>query len=174
MKTFTSLLIIILISFGLSNCEKKCEFGEIEGDVAFYLLDSFETIGEGCKIDDSSVALQNEALINYDQLLSYDSENFTFAVNDEVLELMDESYPVHGTAFGVVADGALIYTGYFWPSYSSLSCNWYTIDPIFVKINNNMRVYMGYPGEHPDLIDPDKRNDERIICIFERDGKLID
>ena len=41
-----------------------------------------------------------------------------------------------------------------------------------IDYNNGLRVKMGYPGEVPGLFDPDHRNDEQILNIFERDGKL--
>jgi len=66
----------------------------------------------------------------------------------------------------------LIYTGYFWPSYSSVSCDWVIIDPLSVYSGNKIHVILSYPGQNAGVNIPDKRNDSRIIQIFQKDHKL--
>ena len=87
--------------------------------------------------------------------------------------LKGRSWPVNGTPFAVVAKGALIYTAYFWPSYSSLSCQWVVADPFIVAITKSLQIKLGYPGQSEGANIPDHRNDSRITRIFASHGKLL-
>ncbi|HBG25425.1 MAG TPA: hypothetical protein DDX10_10330, partial [Rikenellaceae bacterium] len=80
-------------------------------------------------------------------------------------------HSVSGVAFAVTANGRVVYTGYFWPMFSSASCNWVTIDPIIAEYAKELKVTLGYPGDWEGV--EDRRNDERIISILSRDKKLI-
>jgi len=173
MKLLPSIIVSMFMLFGISFCGKNCDLDHIEGEVVFYLIENFEYDGSGCAIDEASVKLYETPYIRYDQILSYDKDEHSFYVDGSIIQLMDDNtIPVAGKAFAILANDELIYKGYFWPSYSSLSCDWYIIDPVMSRINEVLKVQMGYPGEKPGIIDPDMRNDERILCIFERDGKL--
>ena len=173
MQTRLVILIMLFSLFGLTNCEKKCGFGEINGDVDLFLIKTYDNLDQSCQIDDSSVVLEAEALIKYDQIKTYDESEHLFYLNDDGLEMLaDTEWPVDGVPFAIVADGLLIYTAYFWPAYSSLSCNWYTTDPLLIEANEGFRIQLGYPGGGSQTIEPDLRNDERILSIFRRDGKL--
>ena len=77
-------------------------------------------------------------------------------------------------AFAVAADEELAYTGYFWPGYSSMGCQWITTDPLFIGNRNTMTMGLGYPGLIEGTSIPDNRNDPRILEIFRADGKLIE
>jgi len=71
-------------------------------------------------------------------------------------------------------DNEIVYTGYFWPSLSSISCNWIVIDPVSTEINNEMKVELGYPSPAYGTDIPDKRNSNQIIDVFRRDNKLVE
>jgi len=88
----------------------------------------------------------------------------------ETLESLD--YSVNGLAFAIKTNDTMIYTGYFWPSYSSASCDWVVIDPLMTSIGNKIQIRLGYPDLVQGQVIQDKRNDERIIRIFKRDNKL--
>jgi hypothetical protein len=75
-------------------------------------------------------------------------------------------------AFAIKANDTLVYTGYFWPSYSSVSCDWVVVDPNMTGIGNTMQVSLGYPGLIQGKIIQDKRNDKRIVQILREDRKL--
>lgn len=168
-----AILISLFCLFGLSNCQKKCDFSEIEGEVTIHLVDTFELLGLGCQIDEGSVVIDPIPYITYANIKSYDSDDHIFLLDAIVIDkIKEEEYLIHKKAFAVLANDELIYTAYFWSAYSSLSCDWYTADPLMVEYDNGLKVKMGYPGDRPELFSQDKRNDERILCIFERDGKL--
>lgn len=145
-----------------------------EGEVAFYLLQSYETTGDGVGIVPSSVITEEEPLIHYSDILSYNRNNYEFWITENASQrLLSMDSPLVGRAFGLVANDELIYTGYFWPSYSSAVCMWVVIEPSTLEIRNRMQVKLGYPYSLPDTNIPDDRNDERILSIFLYDDKLI-
>lgn len=81
-------------------------------------------------------------------------------------------HSVHGIAFAIIANNVIIYSGYFWPSYSSASCDWMVIDPMMLLISNELTVQLDYSPYNLKLI-PDRRNDKRILDIFSSHEKLI-
>lgn len=169
--TLIFLVFLILISF--TACEKNSD--EVTGVVEIYLLEEFETVGEGAGIDAASAVTKPKPLVKYDDLRKYNAEEYFFKVTDdarETIENMPQS--VFGIAFAVTADDELIYTGYFVPLYSSASVQWIVIDPLFWRLDNRMYVELGYPGLIEGSVIPDHRNDPRILDIFRRDGKLVE
>jgi hypothetical protein len=174
MKNFHGVAGIILwIVLPLTSCDR--DQGSVTGKVEFYLVAEFNTVGERCAIDLHSVELDPDPLIWYAELLSYNPEEHIFEITDGAKNTIQNlEHSVFGVPFGVTADGALVYTGYFWPGYSSLSCQWIVIDPLFWMGGNSLRVELGYPGLLEGAEIPDLRNDPRILDIFRRDGKLVE
>lgn len=174
MKSFHGIASIILwILLPFASCD--WDQGNVTGKVEFYLVAEFNTVGEGCAIDPQSVKLYPDPLIRYSELLSYNPEEHTFEITDGAKDtIRNLEHSVVGVPFGVTAGGELIYTGYFWPAYSSLSCQWVVIDPLFGMRGNTLRVELGYPGISEGAEIPDRRNDPRILGIFRRDGKLVE
>jgi len=170
-KLFYSIIVLfVLINAG---CEKDNNNGYSNGKVELYLIDTFSVIDNSYQIDESNLITESTPLINYSDFLLYDSSEYSFELSDKAVEKIDSmEYSVHGLAFAVKANDTLIYTGYFWPGYSSASCDWIVIDPLMVRTGNKIKVRLGYPGTIPGLVIEDKRNDERLIRIFKHDGKL--
>jgi hypothetical protein len=172
MPSYYSLLLSLIFVFGLQNCEKKCDFDQIDGEVTIHLLKDFDGPGLNCEIDESNIHWESMPYIDYDDLKSYDPEEHIFALSTElILQLKDGQDELHQKAFAVLIDGQLIYTCYFWLAWSSLSCDWYTTDPLMIDYYGGLKIKSAYPGD-PELGDNDQRNDPRILCVFERDGKL--
>jgi hypothetical protein len=145
--------------------------------VEFYLLESFDTTGQYYfQIDETSVISKSEPLLTYSDLISYNAISFTFKITEAAkAKIKDLDHSVFGLAFAVKANRELIYTGYFWPCYSSASCDWLVIDPCFVYGDENeMQVSLGYPGLLQGVVIPDNRNDPRILAFFRNDNKLIE
>lgn len=172
-KIFVYLSIGILIIY-LWRCELEPVNTASENQVELYLLESYSEKGNTSQIDESTVVTESTPLINYSDFLSYDSLEYVFGISNKAVNAIENlEHSVHGLAFGIVANNTLIYTGYFWPSYSSAICDWIVIDPLMVSIENKMIVRLGYPGLIQGMEIPDKRNDRRIIQIFAGDNKLI-
>ncbi|HER08721.1 MAG TPA: hypothetical protein ENO20_07400 [Bacteroides sp.] len=171
---FTVRIFIILSITAPGSCEwmgSTC----VPNGVELYLLESYETVESTCQIDQSTAELQKDPLIKYADFLSYDSCTHIFKLSEDAKKAIENmEHAVDGVAFGVTADDELIYTGYFWPAYSSLICNWICIDPLRVNQGNELRVGLGYPVMMEGWEIPDKRNDPRILKIFKEDGKLVE
>lgn len=171
-KLFTYAIIAIssVLTFGCEEDESKSN-----GKVELYLLDTYSKIDNSCQIDETTITTQASPLISYADIISYDPTHYTFALSDAArIAIENMEYPVYGVAFAVKVNGTLVYSGYFWPGYSSASCDWVVIDPMMASIGNKITVRLGYPGLIQGQVIPDKRNDIRIIQIFESDDKLID
>ena len=164
--------LLLLLTLGiLTDCHKDDQSAPSDG-IDFYLLTSFQTVGQTCQIEESSVATEEQAVIRYSELLSYRAETYTVERPKTAKARSNKlTPPVHGLAFALKAGRQLIYTGYFWPSYSSASCNWVTIDPLF--LDRGLAVRLGYPGTIDGQEIPDRRNDPLLLEILERDNKLI-
>ena len=176
MKTFSFLTIIFLgISLFLSSCDND-DLDKIKGkDVELYLIESYETADIPYQIVENSVRTKTNPLLYYSDFLSYDSNNYMFVISEESKNKIENlEHSVHGVPFAFKVDNVLIYTGYFWPSYSSQSCDWITIDPFSIGSSNEMRVALGYPGLVVGIEIPDNRNASQILDVFRRDNKLIE
>jgi len=155
-----------------TSCAKNA--GDVSGEVELYLLESWETDGS-CEIIKSSVETRNRPLIKYSDFKSYNAMKHLFRITDNAKEAVQGlEHSVNGLPFAVVADDQLIYTGYFWPAYSSASCQWIVIDPLMLHGDNELWVELGYPGLIEGTVIPDERNHTLILDIFRRDGKLIE
>ena len=169
---FTAL--IMMLGFIFIACDKNENTNPKNGSVELFLLDSYKTIGSTYQIDEKTIVTKSQPLVTYSNFLSYDPSTFTFKISDTAKEAIKSlEHSVHGIAFAIKANHVLIYTGYFWPSYSSASCDWVVIDPGMLLISNELIVQLGYPGLIEGQIIADKRNDKRILDIFANDDKLI-
>lgn len=169
-----SLLLISVIFLYITACEKDNEVNMVGEKVEFYLLKSYETQSGTGQILEETLILENEPLLTYNHLLSYDSKNYSFKISNDALAVFnqDGGLKCHFKAFALTVDKEIIYTGYFWPSYSSTILQWFTIDPLLISLSNEMRVELAYPSVDFAGTYPDNRNDDRIIEVFKRDGKL--
>jgi hypothetical protein len=173
MKTRFIFSILGLIVFFASGCEKNDNNLRSNGKVELYMINSCLTIDNSSQIDENSVITDSLPLITYSEFLSYDSTECIFELSNNAIEAIGSlKHSVHGLAFAIKANDTLIYTGYFWPGYSSASCDWIVIDPLMTSISNKIQVKLGYPGLVQGQIIEDKRNDSRIIRIFKQDNKL--
>jgi hypothetical protein len=164
---------LTLLLLSLPACEKYT--GDAEGDVELYLLESYENLDQSWGIKRSSVEIESKPLIRYSEFKSYHSKKYLFSITSSAADKIEDlDHSVHGLAFAIVANDELVYTAYFWPSYSSASCDWVVVDPFMLGGRNELHVKLGYPGLLDGMQIPDERNNEAILDIFRRDGKLID
>lgn len=154
-----------------TGCTKDPNILFSSGGVEIYLLKAYKTVENSQKIDEKSVVLKSTPVVRYADILSYNSDNHTYKVSDSALDAIKNiEHSVFGVAFALTANGRVVYTGYFWPMFSSASCNWITIDPIIAEYAKELKVTLGYPGDWEGV--EDRRNDERILSILARDKKL--
>ena len=166
-------LLVLVFAVSAMACGKLED--NPEGGVEIFLLDSFELTGGeySCAIEEGAVVPAPDPLVPYSGFRYYDSSAHAFKLTGAYRDtIANHGFPVSPTAFGVYANGELVYTGYFIPAYSSVACAWVTIDPLFVESNGRLDVKLGYPGSIEGVEIPDRRNDPRILGIFKRDGNL--
>ncbi len=163
-------MLVLLTLLGVS-CEKNTT--SPVGEIHIYLLSAYESYYLSSRINENKAVLEKEPLIDYRDIISYDSRNHTFKISSYAQNTFkSRGQTIYTSAFALVANREIIYTGYFWPSFFSSTCDWLTIDPIHAEYSGELAVQLGYPG----LIDgwdiPDRRNDQRILSILRRDQKL--
>jgi hypothetical protein len=165
MKTILSFFLALFLCLGCNRVNEHTQAGDV---VEFYLLQSYSTSENSAEIIENSAILDNTVLIRYDEIISYNPETYEFQVQDGgVIERL-----TYKSAFAVTVDKKIIYTGYIWSGFSSMSVNWIVIDQVFIK-DNVLKVELGYPGTPPGNIIPDKRNEPRFLAVLERDHKLV-
>jgi hypothetical protein len=174
-KTLNILTIIFLgLSQFLTGCDKEGTVKIAGKDVELYFIESYETTDIQYQIDKNSVTTNTNPLLYYSDFLSYDSNNYVFVISEESKNrIKNLEHSVHGIPFVFKVGNEIIYTGYFWPSYSSQSCDWIVIDPFSIDTDNQMKVELGYPGSFLGIEIPDDRNASQILDVFRRDNKLI-
>jgi hypothetical protein len=174
MKPLFNFLALISALF-LSSCRENTPEIVVNSDdaVAIYLLDSFsKTTGQ--KIDESTIQLKSTPLVAYADIVSYDSTKHILKLTDNgknsIANLTQSGIRM---AYAVKAKGTVVYTGYFWSSVMSSSCDWGVMDIVDLPIKNEITVRVGYSGVAVGDNIPDKRNDKRIIDAFKSGNKLI-
>ena len=168
------LLIAIIPILGLLSCKKESSTNNNQSVIEIYLLKSFKKIDNSARISNDSIILSDTALIKNSEILSYDKTNFTFTVSENKAKWLNnfELNKSHGKAFAVTIDKNVIYTGYFWASFSSSMVDWIVIDPLNYSGGNKLAVKLGYPGLAPQMIIPDLRNDKRLIDLLSLTNRL--
>ncbi|AXP81613.1 hypothetical protein CJ739_2540 [Mariniflexile rhizosphaerae] len=170
------LILTLGLVFFLNSCDKEENFEPSGKSIDFYYITEYQKIDNTSKIIDSTVVISGTKIIDYSDIISYSSKDYTFTVSDSISDRLNdfENHSVHGVPFALTIEEEVIYTGYFWASYSSMGCDWITIDPLDISGDNELTVRLGYPGMIQGDSIPDKRNDSRLIDILKKDKKLKD
>lgn len=169
--------VYLLALFAVLSSMVGCNDNElISGDeIELYLLETYSTVDNTEQIEESSIVLDTKPIVFYEDIISYDQNEFIFNLSDRAKSVIEKmNFPVNGRAFAVTVDRQLVYSGYFWPSYSSATCQWIYADPIMIDFYEGLKINLGYPGQLPGANIPDNRNDNRLLQVLRRDGKLID
>jgi hypothetical protein len=167
----------LILSFFFLFIIAGCNENEVSSGnkVELYLIDTFNAIDNTEQIIEASVVLAPEPLIYYEDILSYDQDEFLFRISEKAISAIEQlNVPVNGIAFAIAVDRKLIYSGYFWPSYSSATCQWVYTDPLMIDFYEGLKIMIGYPSKLAGQTIPDNRNDPRMLQVLKRDGKLVD
>lgn len=163
-KRLAFILSITLIS--LAGCEKDSGIG-----LEIYLLDDYNTPTTSDEIITGSEKLAKNPIINYHDIIYYDSTEYYFKIGTGKAEEMNKiNWVTQGTAFALTINKSIIYTGYFMPGYSSSGIRWFTMDPF--STDGRIFIGLGYPVDYTPLRSIDPRNDKRIIDLLISDNKL--
>lgn len=165
-------MILIFISVACEDYHYSAPSGY---SLEFYLMSEFQRQTNSYKIINGTIELSDSIIIRYDDILSYNPDTYTFTITKNLANKLNDfkNNHIHGTPFAVTVDRQIIYTGYFWASFSSSMVDWITIDPLNYSGKNQLRVQLGYPGLVEGDFIPDNRNDVRILEVLRRDSKLI-
>lgn len=157
------------------GCKKQVSTPRTDGGIEIYLLKTYTKGLNTSQIIKESIVLEDTALINDAEIYTYNQNTYTFTVAARKIKWLNDfqTNKTHGRAFAVSVDNTVIYTGYFWASFSSASVDWITIDPLNISGRNTLTVRLGYPGLSPGMIIPDLRNDSRIIEYMRSTNRLL-
>ena len=138
-------IIISLFIFLLAGCEKYHSPRQPGHGIEFYLIKDFQKVGTSAKIINNSVILSDSVIIYYDEIVSYNSDAYTFTLTESSADRLNDfkNNHIHGTPFAVTVDKEVIYTGYFWCGFSSSMVDWVTIDPLNYSGKNQLRYRSG-------------------------------
>jgi hypothetical protein len=166
-------LLLLLLFFTFTGCRKDQEKLPSNSRVEFYLLKSFARNPGSAAIIEGSSIMSDTALIQYKDILWYNPREYTFKVSAKTAHWLNDQYALtHGKPFALAIDRKIIYTGYFWASFSSSGCDWVVIDPLNISGENELKVRLGYPGILPGMSIPDNRNNTQLLETLSLDGKL--
>lgn len=162
-------LIIAFCLFGVSISCSKTELNS-NGKLYVYPIENFTTEPMSDVIQ--TFTLSEYAIIKDKDILSYNSKDFSFKINHNASkELLLTTGLYKPYPFAVVLDKEVIYTGYFWPSTLSKSCDWLVSDPILVKTENIFKINLGYPESVVHDI-KDLRSNNRLSSYMRESGRL--
>jgi hypothetical protein len=139
------------------------------GDFSIYLLAHHLAAHKVPTLD--VLELEQEPILSISDIIAYSWETHTIELTASAYERIGElEFPVDGTNFVVCLGLDPIYSGAFWPMYSSLS-----FDGVVIKLplaeDHAMQLTLGYPSaSYFTGIDP--RSDQGILQSLERAGKL--
>jgi len=167
----TSILaFIVMILPTLVSCSTTPTPAFDEG-FAIYLLR--ENISPQQPVDLDLLELAQHPILSSKDIVSYTRATHDIELTQNgYLTIAALSLPVTGISFAACVNGQPIYTGAFWPGYSSLSFDGIVIDPILASMEHTfIHIQLGYPGlDFFDAVDP--RSDPRILQALDRAGKL--
>ncbi len=167
-STFTIILLILLV---LVSCTTTTPTPVFEEGFAIYLLAGNISPQQLAAL--SHLELAAKPLLTTKDIVSYTQTSHEIELSQNgYLTIADLPLPVTGISFAVCVNGQPIYTGAFWPGYSSLSFDGIVIDPIMASTEHPfIHIQLGYPGsDFYDAVDP--RSDLRILQALDRAGKL--
>ncbi len=167
-STFTILVCFLLT---LVSCTTAPSTPVFEEGFAIYLL--AENISPQQPVDLGLLELAQPAILTTKDIVSYTQATHEIELTQKgYLTISALPLPVTGISFAACVNGQPIYTGAFWPGYSSLSFAGIVIDPILAsKEHPFIHIQLGYPGsDFFEALDP--RSDPRILQALHRAGKL--
>ena len=170
---FIFICFFTLLVINLSSCKKNENNLQQSGDkIEIYLLQDFAMIKGKCKIDNSTIILKSNELISNDDILHYKLSDHTMLLTNAAIEKIrnvGDNIP-----FCLTVDRAIVYSGFFKPGYSSLSCDHsITIDPWSYQLNE-ININLGYPSSIylMNFAGDDPRENNLLIEALRKQGKL--
>jgi len=160
MKTIR-LFLILLICFHSLNCSRNDRDNDVIDPVSI-------TYQARNNVNDQRLL---EDKIHYDDIIGYDSSKYAFLLTQSASDKINSYFfTAGGMPFSLELSGEKIYSGLFFPSYSSNTPCGYLVEPV-IGSNNIMIVRLDY-GLCPNQTE-DNRNDQRLIERLAEDDKIL-
>ncbi|TFH49215.1 MAG: hypothetical protein E4G92_02230 [Bacteroidia bacterium] len=165
--SITAMLLLAAVAF--NGCDKYDK--DIVGEIEIYLLDEYNQKPESSAILNTGMVLEATPVVAYAEIIGYDATTCTFDLEPAAAARLQDLYQ---SAFAVTISGEIVYTGYFWSGLSSQIVDWVVADLVTLEMSGELKMDLGYPYLMEGMNIPDDRNDNRLLSVFHRDGKLID
>ena len=165
---FTFYVLVLLLS-GCETSTQSPKYAAGQG-VEIYLakyINSFNYTLDYTKINLDTIQLQENPLIPYNYIKTYNPQNHIVELNITVDNIKGFKPRVNGHMFVITVDKERIYCGFFRPSISSAMFNWIIIDEAIDSKSKTLPIYFIH-----DEPEKDPRADDRIIARLSKDGKL--
>ncbi len=168
MKTSASVLLTCTTVLFFLSCTKS---NVLSGNVlSLHELRSFTT-ELGSEVI-RTYEIEPDPLVNDSDFISYNPEDFSFELRADAADrLAGKAGFQKPMSFALVLGDSVVYTGYFWPSILSKSCNWFTADPYFVKSHRTLKIELGYPESYQHGI-KDVRDNPALKQHMKETGRL--
>ena len=156
MKTKKILFQLVLLA-GFTNCQKD------------------DNLNANHKIIFCTAENPREVIVNYNDIIGYDSTKYIFNIDDSEWEKIRKQTTFAPPYFklGVVCDNQMIYKATYIPGY--VSTGYYDIITFTPGAPNLIYMMLGYPGTSAEYFSgEDLRNDSRLINQLKKDNKLIE
>lgn len=165
------IILIVISALSLTSCTKDNTHIIAGEAVEIYLLSAYEMEENKCKLIESSIVLEDIALILNDDIVSYILSEHKLVLTDDGINKIKEMSD--WDAFSITVNKEIIYSGICKPGYSSSVCDHsVTIDPLSYR-DNEIKIRLGYPWASDELLLlPDPRENELLIETFRAQGKL--
>ena len=157
MKT-QGLLILIYLLICITSCKKDTTIN-LNNGITFSRIDN-----------------KLETIVNYVEIIGYDSTQYVFRVNESAWKRLENEilpgYPDPHFGFGVVLNNDLIYrVAYIQPYYSMIYDEVITFS---LKQPDMICMELGYPASPNHFRGEDLRNNLKLINLLKKDNKLIE
>lgn len=144
---------------------------ESVGEFSIYLTTQEAPAASLSQASLDTLELENQPILSGDDVLRYSRETHEIVLTSPAYERINQlSVPTGGRGFVVCVGNERIYTGAFWPLFSSQSSDGVVIEVPLV--DQSMRIQVGYPEPLDLFKGEDFRSDVRILQSLERAGNL--
>ena len=167
MKTITSFMIILII---IASCSKETDEKLIDNGFNIYLSEDTHIYGS---IDISTMEIEKEPFIVYDDIEWYDSSEYILKLSISVDSIFNYGESMDYRGFVACLDTVKLFYGIFYsPIHSNPNTNIVISLPCDnLSESNRLKFYEGYPNSdyYKGYLSV---NDKRFIDLLKGDNKL--
>lgn len=161
----------LLLLLGTLGCGAGCVEPQ-SGEFAIYLTAADLAVAEIDRIDLDQVELESSPILSSADIVSYLKDTHEMTLTEEAAQRIEHvETTTLGRPFVVCVGRERIYSGAFWPMWSSASYDGIVIEvPLMNK--QTIQLRRGYPSAQ-HFRGPDPRSDPRVLRTLRQSGKTI-